>query len=387
MSQVHVCLLSDQLLPNLIPILMERPSRVYLIVSPEIQQSGKDKRMEIILRKKEIDVRLCQHAPSTGFEAIREFATKLAGELVSAESGNLIILNVTGGTKLLAIGFIEIFRARLKGSLRVIYTDTGHGMIETLVPPGEAPSPMRDVLDAESYLEAQGLTLISAASDEKKWIKDVNSRELNTRFLVENWEPLSGLSGILNPMETQAGETSALAKEFRSGLREKARTLLTDAGLVEDWDRVKSIEDLSRDARIYLTGGWLEEYAWLSARLAGLKDAKCAAKLRWGVNDDLAGPGNELDLLVVHDNKMLIVECKTGKISSKGTQGLKIAALLESLKRNVGGNFCDGLLVHAGKLPSAMKKRCEKDGITTLEQGSLTELKSRLEVWRDNANT
>ncbi len=395
MNQVHVCLLSGQLLPNLIPVLMERPSRVYLAVSREMQQSGRDKRMKRILRKEGIEVRLRPRAPSTGFEAIRDFATKLANELISAESGNLIVLNATGGTKLLSMGFVEIFRASLEGyPLRVIYTDTEHRMIETLVPRGQAPVPMRGVLDADSYLAAQGMNLISAASDRNQWRKDTQIRASLTTFLAENCAQLGGFFGTINGMVH--GETAVLSangeqlicagQQFRNkpqGLWRRALTHIADMGLV-NWDGAQSIRFESVGAAHYLGGRWLEEYAWLSAQAARLQDARCAAEGRWESHDGPDAPTNEFDLLAVHDNRILIIECKTG---TKGASEQAVATRLESLKRNAGGLFGASLLVSARGLASSMKRRCESLGIAIIEQGSITKLQSRLEAWRDNANS
>lgn len=398
MNQVHICLLSGQLLPNLIPILMVRPSRVYLVVSREIQQSGRDKRMKRILRKEGIEVRLRPRAPSTGFEAIRDFATKLANELISAESGNLIVLNATGGTKLLSMGFVEIFRSTLEGyPLRVIYTDTEHRMIETLVPRGQAPVPMRGVLDADSYLAAQGKVLISAESDTRRWQEDTQDRAPLTRFLAGNCAQLVDFFGIINGMVNS--KTGALSKNSGNLVRpeqkfpytpkgilvRKTLNRIADVGLV-NWDGAQSIRFKSVGAARYLGGHWLEEYAWLSAQAAGLQDARCSAKIRSDSHSGRDAPINELDLVAVHDNRFLIVECKTGKWDASGQQGQYTAMRLESLARNAGGLLREGLLISVKELESTTKRRCEDLGLATLEQGSITKLQSRLEAWRDNVN-
>ena len=88
--------------------------------------------------------------------------------------------------------------------------------------------------------------------------------------------------------------------------------------------------------------------------------------------------------MAVHDNRILIIECKTG---TKGASEQAVATRLESLKRNAGGLFGASLLVSARGLASSMKRRCESLGIAIIEQGSITELQSRLEAWRDNANS
>ena len=123
MNEIHVCLLSEQLLPNLIPVLMERPARVYLVATDAMKNSGQDKRMRRMLRREDIETFVRSGAPSTGIEAIRRFAAKLAyqlpKEMPEDPVGGTIVLNATGGTKLLSMGFVEVFREQLEGrSLR-----------------------------------------------------------------------------------------------------------------------------------------------------------------------------------------------------------------------------------------------------------------------------
>ena len=61
---VHICLLSGQLLPNLIPVLMERPSRVYLVATAGMVAAGRDKRLRRLLRRENIGARIRSGAPS-----------------------------------------------------------------------------------------------------------------------------------------------------------------------------------------------------------------------------------------------------------------------------------------------------------------------------------
>ena len=52
--ETHVCLLTDQLFPNLIPILMGRPVRVYLDAAAEMAAKGRDKQVRRLLRRKDV---------------------------------------------------------------------------------------------------------------------------------------------------------------------------------------------------------------------------------------------------------------------------------------------------------------------------------------------
>ena len=392
MSQVHVCLLSGQLLPNLIPILMERPRplRVYLVTTEEMAQEARHKRMQRLLRREGIEVCIRPGAPSTGFTGIRGFAGKLADQLRAAEPGRTIVLNATGGTKLLSMGFVEVFRERLEGyPLRVIYTDTGHQVIETLVPRGQEATPMLGVLRADSYLAAQGMTLASSESDREAWRSAARARRSLTEHLAENTERLvdffSVVNGLVHGGPERPGALSPggpKAQRFPSQPRghwKDALTRIADAGLV-GWQGAETIHFESVEAARYLSGGWLEEYAWLTACAADLQDVRCSVTGRWEQQSGPTAPINELDLLVVHDNRLLIVECKTGR---QATSEQAVATRLESLGRNAGGLFGSSLLLSARELSSTMQSRCRNLGIRVLAQRAIADLADHLGRWRD----
>ena len=398
MKQIHVCLLSNQLLPNLIPVLTENPHRVYLIVTQEMEQSGHDKRMRRILRKKNIEVLIRPRAPSTGLASIRKFAAKIANELISAEAGNRIVLNATGGTKLLAMGFVEIFRTNLEGyPLQVIYTDTEHQMIETLVPRDQTPTPMQSVLDTESYLAAQGMVLGQAASDQEAWQTRARTRAPLTEYLATKSEELGHFFATINgmvrdnrgdkkPVLSKHGDRVIQAKQqfnhYPSGLWKQALTRIADAALIS-WDGNQEIHFDSAESAVYLSGGWLEEYAWLAAEAAELQDVRCSATGRWESYSGSDAPTNEFDLLAVQDNRILIVECKTG--THEGSEQA-IATRLDSLAHNAGGLFGTVLLVSARGLPSTMQQRCKSLHIRVLEKSAIALLPAHIKVWRNTGN-
>ncbi len=104
---------------------------------------------------------------------------------------------------------------------------------------------------------------------------------------------------------------------------------------------------------------------------------------RWESQSGPAAPTNEFDLLAVHDNRLLLVECKTGRLDA-GEQA--VATRLESLGRNAGGLFGTSLLVSARELPATMKSRCRSLGIRFLERGAVQELADRISRWRDTGS-
>ncbi len=65
---------------------------------------------------------------------------------------------------------------------------------------------------------------------------------------------------------------------------------------------------LGVDAKRYLSGGWLEELAWLAAMEAGADEALYGQPLRWQVGEYYGE--NEIDLIIRRKERLGFVSCK-----------------------------------------------------------------------------
>jgi len=128
-STIHICLVSAQLLPNLIPLLTEPPEAVQLVVTEPMKKQAE--RFKKILRQQAIQIiEPDQNCPDSGLNEILEQALELAAQLEERYPGQRFILNATGGNKLMALGFVRVFRDYL--SAEIIYVDTQNTQIESL---------------------------------------------------------------------------------------------------------------------------------------------------------------------------------------------------------------------------------------------------------------
>jgi hypothetical protein len=130
---IHLCLVSDRPLANLIPLLQYRPDYVALGVSPKMQRQGQDFRQLLISLGAYTNERILSFAiPEQGIESIRDAALNIQIELESRFPGCRIAYNATGGTKLMALAFAEVLRT--DGGNPVFYTDTAQNCIEFIYP-------------------------------------------------------------------------------------------------------------------------------------------------------------------------------------------------------------------------------------------------------------
>ena len=195
MSRLHIQLVSDQLAGNLIPALMERPEHAALIVSPTMERKGKARLLKELEEEAGIAVRIFDGAPDADLPRLHEFALEVVGALPPVDE---VVLNLTGGNKLMALGFLEMLRDTVH---RRIYTDTANGRLEQLPEgghePPDPPIPLTSVLDVSLSLRAQGFRYRGARSADGAWQEKARERARQHRIQLIGPEDLPRLRDMV----------------------------------------------------------------------------------------------------------------------------------------------------------------------------------------------
>jgi CRISPR-associated protein Csx16 len=185
---IHVCLVSDQYMANLLPVLKRRPARVELICTPEMLLPGKGlDRLARALERYGYDAgQVTPHsappASSTDFHVARQFARQLREQLLQTYPGQPLTLNATGGTKALSSAFFLEFQG-----LETLYTDTqGGGYLRHM---GNAAQPAERlgtlIARIDDYLHCQGYRITHSTSDDESWRQRARQRRAISEALVE----------------------------------------------------------------------------------------------------------------------------------------------------------------------------------------------------------
>jgi len=386
---VHIVLVSDQVLQNLIPALIDRPERAYLVVTPEMARRGADRRLSRQLRQAGIEPIPCTDAPDSDFQCIRGFARQVAERVMDADAE--IILNATGGNKLMSIAFVEGFRGIAS---RILYTDTAHRRIEYL--PSEeadppAPTPMPNVLDVPGYLRAQGFHFQRAVSDDPTWQQQAAARKAASKYLGKKiGDPhLQQFVGALNAMADRALErvpdsrAERLAAPVQSftraprGIWADAMGQLAQVGIL-DWSAGSEYFRFTGvDAAWFARGGWLEEYAYHVVHDADIHDIRLGVSGVWDNEQTMA---NELDVLACHLNQLLLIECKTLRLHEQNDN--EIAYKLDSLGEDVRGLFGSTWLLSAREPTETLLARARRARIRLVGPTELQDLRRLVREWR-----
>lgn len=391
---IHLCIVTGQPLANLIPILQYRPDRVALVVSSQMKGSvGQFVQTLESLGWDKSRVDIFDGLASDRYEAMLQCAMEIHEALESRYPDARIIYNATGGNKLMALAFSQWFGSDDRND--IIYADTTNHHIAKISTGRERIDPMQSVLNLEIYLKAQGKTLRNRQDQDETWQAKAQHRKAATRYLAENSAKLGGLVKLLNETYVSDNNKEVAPKILRLDQPprndwRKALDLLAAGDVLDKGDSNQEWYPKSVDAAIYLSGAWLEEYVYFAAKDAGAQEVALSVTF----TDDFDRKSdirNELDVAVVHNNQLLVVECKTGN-TTRDQKDQDIIYKLDSLSDQAGGALGSGALIsfrplehtnHRGRLVNA-RARASSVQLFSCEAEELPELRARIKNWMEH---
>ena len=138
-----------------------------------------------------------------------------------------------------------------------------------------------------------------------------------------------------------------------------------------------------KDARTFANGGWLEFYT--NSQLNSLKSEgviQDSAHLNLQIQRSGSTIRNEVDVCFMAKNRLHIIECKTKRMTGKGTDQMAADTVykLDSISE-LGGLGTKSMLVSDRPLRDPDLKRAKDLRIKVLDAQKLQTLKSELKEW------
>ncbi len=372
----HVCLVSGQPLPNLIPLIDPKlgVKRAILLVTPDMEQRADW--LKAVLQPRGIAVEIRKLTDAWDFEGAQSEIMELldAQETSDADAG--IALNATGGTKMMSIAAYEAFRAY---ELPVFYVHPERDELVWLQPGEQPPRELADRLKIEPFLQAHGARV---ESDPRRSVANADALAV-ARDLVERIEEYGDAIGQLNWLSENARRASlrAIIKEPRPGLEEVIDIFATRSYI--QWQGNDRFSFPDGESLAFVMGGWMEVYVFDEVRR--LRDAHPRIHdVAWGVNVNREQRGNqipnELDVVFLHNNRLHIIECKTRRFREEGEDSAGAEALykLDALRDLMGGLQARAMLVSYRDLPDHDRTRAADLGIAVCAGAQLRNLKQHL---------
>jgi hypothetical protein len=330
-ARPHICMGTNQPLPNLTPIVggHVRPAPLYILTPAERQAHSR-----WFVRA------VAQHVPETQTHIVPvrdaydlAHVTALLQELADQHPQGCTV-NITGGSKLLTLAAWHTLR---RPQDHIFYVHPANDTIVPLHSPGD-PVPIRDVLSLPQWLAAFGFEPTPDAPPQKP---------------------------------DQAGLAAAYAAAHQR--LQKAAAALANG---------------RKSQYMYLTRGeglWLEQY--VSYHVGKLfKDRPASRQLI----SDLSGPFkvrmadqtnvvNEIDAAIIYNNRLTLIEAKCGA-EGEGSGAADAIYKLSRLCNRLGGWISQGVFVSARKVSDDARARAADYGVHVIDLPQLPKLREHLEA-------
>jgi hypothetical protein len=369
-NTIHLILISAQSIPNITPILDERfrPDQVIMLLSESMKT--KADHLELVYKPRGIKVSRWPIEDAWDIVHIRERVTELLAEFKDFD----IVLNATCGTKLMSIAAYEVFRVAGKP---IFYIHPNKDHLIWMYPQDLPSVDLRDKIKLKEYFLSYGATQVK-----ENYKDDVSSgmRKLTQEIInnIKLYAPeLSTLNRYARKRNTLRSETIATKQ---SDAFWQLVALFQQAGLLES----RNVQLIFKDeaSRFLVNGGWLEMYAYacclnLQERL-GIQDIACGVSVHRLTKG--RSSSNELDIALLKDNRLYLLECKTGNIE-KNSKGAETLYKLDSIKGSLAGIQAKSMLVSFNPIKADNLGRAKEYNIEICCSEDLKFLEKRIVSW------
>ena len=377
----HLCLVSAQATPNLLPVLDEtwRPRRVVLACSSQMKEAAQALR-SVLQTKGGMVIDMLDLPNAYDYAALSEAFLNFLAE----HADENIALNVTGGNKLMAVAAQEVFRAERKP---VFYVNVESDEVLVI---GEkvASQPLRAKLKVHEMLRAHGYN-VPPAPEQPQISREL--RDLTAR-LIDHVASAGRALGQFNALARAARDHNLrieLNRDQSSLALGDIVALFEEAGLLRQQGSTLIFKN--EESRFFANGGWLEAHVFevlqsLRAQHDGLTDVAMGLRVAFA---GAAGkpPGrdkNEIDVAFLYRNTLHLIECKTANLAQVGngddSKATEAIYKMESLLK-LGGLRTKGMVVdYRGELSKsdANQKRAAEAGIAIVSGAQLKDLKGAI---------
>ena len=379
---VHFCLISDQAAPSLLPILDPdfKPKEAVFLVSDKMKSNAEA--LEKVFKEKNIKVTLVRIENIYDFQEMENCFI----ELIDQFDGKDIALNVTGGTKLMAIVAQNTFAM---GEKPIFYVDSDNNQILFISRDEKGQSIPNKMLncqiDLKTYLSAYGMVYKSTK-------QPLASEQLiaNLEPFIKQYDKYKDDIPLLNAYASES-QNSGFKVNFKHHKVKSFVTLLEELhhkNLLDfDHHRIDFRDTVHKDL---LNGIWLEEITYKAIEnIKSIQDKALSLEVGNSSYDQSKhqyalknqGNQNEFDIAFMAKNRLHIIECKTQLMNKEG--GIKSEEILYKLEalKNYGGLMTKKCLVSYFEVPESVKNRAKELHIEIIQGKDLQRLREKISNW------
>lgn len=378
MPTFHVCLASENIAASLTPIIDTSIDSDYLVV---ITKTAYLKEAELLLsvaRTRGYKGEIARLPETRKTSNIKLFLETLFSKLQKQSQD--IWLNATGGDRYVALAAFEVAR---DFELPVYVVEPDHDSLFWLFPEDKPSTPIQDKLKLHEYFTLLNFQIEHRALSEgiiigkrelgAQWTSDVDYYSAGLKIL--NFYAARARSSLSVTLDKNIDGNPALYDIFHS---------LASLNLISL--NGNKLTFTSEGARFFCNGGWLEEYCFsivrgLTKDIRSIQDHSHSVEVKRKIGGKEVK--NELDVVALVNNKLHIVECKTGAI--KAEKSNHILYRLNSLTDMLDSVNGRAALVSLLEIPYSVSARAAELNITVIGPAHLANLKRHLYNWLSTA--
>ncbi len=293
MSHIHVCLVSDQPIPNLTTVLQFKPDTVILLKTKEMDEKAMF--LEDVLKKK-------NYAAHT--ETIEAYdinnVIHISESLISKCKDCHVSLNITGGTK---IGTLGTFQAFYTSGKEIFYVDTKDNKI-LQISPEQKEIPIEISISIADYLAVYGFQIDDYVKDDSYIFKRKELTKYLANTVINKPHVIPAINSALHNYNEKTPLPITVKLPFDKNLLDLLSLL--DGITLKDKNEI-IIKD--HDSLKYLKGIWFEEYVYMTAKALDTDEVKLNVKGKW-VTKGQHPPKNEFDVMIAYGNRLFLISCK-----------------------------------------------------------------------------
>lgn len=383
--KAHICFVSDQPLPNILPVLHEdmKPEMVYLLCSEQQKERGNDLAQEAVLKNHGISVKIVPVTDAYNLSNIQAAVDRLINKHQPGE----LAFNATGGTKPMSIAAFEQCVCQ---DVAVFYLQTPTIIwLSTGDCTNNQPLEITESLSLRDFLKAHGVGLNSYQTN-----RIPESRSQLARSWASRAEKYAKEYSAVNYYAASA-EGSNLKMEISKSnppknlpdlLRELERHQLIKSNGSTGRGNQETYVFQSEDDRRFVNGGWLEDHVFnelksLCEEYPQITQVARNVEVLHRPGSTKSKVRNEFDVVAIINHRMWVFECKTSRPAnpqSDRRDGEEMVYKLAGIMKNLGGLRTQGCVVSFNTLRPEEKSRAKLLDIDVIDGRNLKDLRSKL---------
>ena len=358
MSRIHVCLVSEQTIPNILGIYHFKPERVVFCTTERMEQ---EKRTDAIINT--LKLYGLDYSGSNLHDRIKvdqdcleDCELKFKNEIVQKYGKDKLTVNLTGGTKIMVLGAYNVFKDAAE---QMIYTPIPKNEFLVVYPQGgdcKSPVSLNLRLSVEAYVTAYGIKVKNSNKIEQLKSNALKNKDL-CEWMAQNYKDIEGL--LIKFYEHLKGYRDDKCFQLKMDCipnRQEEKEFLRMFGFVDE--KIEKIL-LKHEIR-FMTGDWLSGLCFNEICKLSVDDCVTEIKLI-----SSKGMDNEFDVMFTKDNALYIVECKS--LKQEHDKDADILYKISSLQHDFGLRV-KGFLVSTARTIISDKGGIEESVIKRAEQ-------------------